>query len=390
MKRFEDIINEKINNFEYPYEDIAWKQFSRKLKIKKIFRTTILTTTIALFSTLVVIYFFSTTNNNTKQTSQPIINKNQITENKESTHSDFIINNTEKPVIEQNISDNKTTSNNNQEKLQENRFYSKNNEAIQSITPENNYQFSVSSSSTTGCTPHTFHFNINNDVHKEAIFYWEFGDGSFSYEKNPSYTYMKSGKYKVNLKIKLNEQDIFNKELFTIEVYPRPIAKMYFQQIGNTIKIENKSKQYSYIKWIYSDSTITENHWEFNINKSGIYTIKLIAENQYGCTDTISRNIDATYFMPIQIADAFTPDGDGINDLFGPQLLDYKNYTFIMSIYTKTGKCIFDSKGSPIWWDGNDNNTKQPCPADFYFYKIFATDKNGNKQEFTGKIKLIR
>ena len=165
---------------------------------------------------------------------------------------------------------------------------------------------------------------------------------------------------------------------------------MYYQQTGNVIKLENKSKQYSSIRWEYIDSTIIENTWEFKISKSGTYSVKLIAENQYGCTDTIIKNIDAIYYIPIQIADAFTPDGDGVNDLFGPQVLDYNSYNFTMYIYTKTGKCVFEGKGSPIWWDGTDKDTKQLCPADVYFYKIIATDNLANKQEFSGKIKLLR
>jgi len=390
MKRFEDIINEKLNNFEYPFEETAWKQFLRKTRIKKIIRTSIVTATIAGIGSLIFVYFYYI-NTNKEQITQQIKNENySAPKNNDSIHIVNINNNISKQTLKKDLTENKTKSNNLQETIQENRLSSKNYETNSTITPENNYQFSISTSSTIGCVPHTVQFIIDNEIPKEAIFYWTFGDGKFSNEKNPTYTYNKPGKYKASLKITLNEIDIFEKELPTIEVNPRPIAKMYYQQTGNIIKLENKSKQYSSIRWEYIDSTIIENTWEFKISKSGTYSVKLIAENQYGCTDTIIKNIDAIYYIPIQIADAFTPDGDGVNDLFGPQVLDYNSYNFTMYIYTKTGKCVFEGKGSPIWWDGTDKDTKQLCPADVYFYKIIATDNLANKQEFSGKIKLLR
>lgn len=92
----------------------------------------------------------------------------------------------------------------------------------------------------------------------------------------------------------------------------------------------------------------------------------------------------------INMPNAFTPNGDGVNDYFFPrQLLTSGAVTFSMNIYNRWGEQIFtttstDGRG----WDGKFNNVMQP--AGVYIYMIDITFKNGTSKHFQGNVTLLQ
>lgn len=397
MKRFEDIIQEKLNTFEYPYEEKAWKNFSKKYTLHKWIRRSIFSSAVIiviLTFTYLVSHQTQNKETDTTKTEKPV--QQIVINEKHSINHQTIFENTSPTIIKEKqiVPQTNQPLPTNDIVVSENysQTFHYNDNIIKNTTQEENCPYTINISDQKGCVPLTVSFSISN-LPEFATCIWNFGDGGVSSDKNPTYTYHKVGKYKVSVKILLNKQT--NKQIIIaenpiIQVLPKPIAWINVKQEANNLIFENQSKQYSSFYWHFGDSIINEETWKYSAHKSGKYHIKLIAENQYGCKDTIMKSIDFTYLMPVQLADAFTPDGDGINDLFGPQVLDYDSYQFAMQIYNKTGRLVFETKGSPIWWDGTDMNNRQMCSPDVYFYKIIAVDKLGNKQEFSGKIQLIR
>ena len=71
----------------------------------------------------------------------------------------------------------------------------------------------------------------------------------------------------------------------------------------------------------------------------------------------------------VTIPNAFTPNGDGINDLWNiPQLADYPNC--LVSVYSRYGNLVFQARGYGKPWDGTSNGTL--VPAGTYYYRIDA------------------
>ncbi len=394
MKSFEQIIKDKINSFEYPYNDNAWLDFSKKRARHKLVKTATLSSVVAIV--ILVTSYFAFFHQPAEQQSQHTTIKNdnfqeisvsstlpseqkseqqhvRPTEN----HISHSLTNTKTIDSEPKQNNNTSTSTINQ---------------CQDVKVDQNslsQNICVNTSKQKGCSPLMVTFVVRN-IPDNALCYWSFGDGTVSNEKQPTHTYHKAGKYSPTLKIQTENKELTITDIPSIEVLPRPISKFTFSQHKNEIVFENKSKQYSSVKWILSDTTVFDETFSYILRKNCKSTVTLISENQYGCTDTASKMLDLTYTMPVQFADAFTPDGDGINDLFGPQVYDYSHFEFTLIIYNKNGRCVFESKGSPVWWDGTDKETKQSLPADVYFYKVMATDKSGNHQEFNGRIQLIK
>lgn len=89
----------------------------------------------------------------------------------------------------------------------------------------------------------------------------------------------------------------------------------------------------------------------------------------------------------IYLPNSFTPDGNGINDIFIP-LLDNAEIVSI-KIFNRWGQLIFVSNNSLIGWDGTFNG--QPCTEGVYSYMIryIQTDTRESKQKY-GSVSLIR
>jgi gliding motility-associated-like protein len=107
----------------------------------------------------------------------------------------------------------------------------------------------------------------------------------------------------------------------------------------------------------------------------------------HGCSDSASLTIDLTYGN-IFIPDAFTPNGDGLNDYFNIGNLGYYKLDEF-SVYNRWGQRIFytsnsESKG----WDGTFNGIQQDM--DVYNYLIVVTAPDGTGHTFKGDVTLIR
>jgi gliding motility-associated-like protein len=135
--------------------------------------------------------------------------------------------------------------------------------------------------------------------------------------------------------------------------------------------------------------------WKWNTGET-TPVIKVVAPGAYyaivrangGCeaTDTIVVANDCYMDIP----NAFTPNGDGMNDYFFPRNLLARGLTsFKMDIYNRWGQLIFttdrtDGRG----WDGRFNDV--PQPEGVYVYIIDANFKDGQKESKKGNVTLLR
>ena len=91
------------------------------------------------------------------------------------------------------------------------------------------------------------------------------------------------------------------------------------------------------------------------------------------------------------IPNAFTPNGDGLNDVFGviPRL-DYVNQ-YRISIFNRWGQLLFESSDLNQGWDGTYQG--EACPAGAYVYRIVYNDFGMGTQEtkvMEGTVMLVR
>ncbi len=118
----------------------------------------------------------------------------------------------------------------------------------------------------------------------------------------------------------------------------------------------------------------------------GTYSLTII--NKAGCATTGTINVKKGCYL--NIPNAFTPNGDGINDHFFPrQLLSSDVAYFELHVFNRWGQLVFSTSGkNGRGWDGRFNGKIQPPGT--YIYKISVHFTSGAEELYNGNITLIR
>ena len=185
----------------------------------------------------------------------------------------------------------------------------------------------------------------------------------------------------------------FNSISTTVQINSSPHADFEFGpyplDIDNpSVEFKNFSDYYNYTYWDLGDGITLENLDEFShiYSDTGRFIPKLFIENEYGCIDSIQKELYINPVFSIYIPTAFSPNEDGINDNFGPYLRDGGWNKFELNVFDKWGEKIFNEEN--IFWNGKLN--EEYCPNGVYSYTIIVYDYLEKTHIRTGSFSLIR
>jgi gliding motility-associated-like protein len=121
-------------------------------------------------------------------------------------------------------------------------------------------------------------------------------------------------------------------------------------------------------------------------NSPVIATITVIPSNNSGCQGTpvlFSITINPENRPGIIIPNIFTPNGDGVNDTWAIQNINFHPNT-VVKVFNRLGAVVFSSQGYPQPWDGRRGTNNLPTGT--YYYLIDTNDK----KVFSGYLSIIR
>jgi len=105
-----------------------------------------------------------------------------------------------------------------------------------------------------------------------------------------------------------------------------------------------------------------------------------------GCKKT-TEPICAGYAF--YIPNSFNPNGDGLNDTFGPKGTGIGN--FEMWMFDNNGSLIYHTTDINSQWDGIvQGGSGTICPQGNYLYKMTTTDECGNNHTYEGSVSLLK
>jgi gliding motility-associated-like protein len=256
-----------------------------------------------------------------------------------------------------------------------------------------------------GCPVHCVQFtdlSVVGGGDNIASWSWNFGDNSpVDVTQNPAHCYSNTGFYDVSLTATSNNGCATT---FTIaqmiQVFAMPVAE--FTSTPNpasvldpTVTLINQSSSdVNYWDWTFGDgdtlnNTVTPNpiHTYPNV-VSGSYDAILIVHNSDGCWDTISHPIvigpEFTFYIP----NAFTPNGDNVNDTFFGQGIGIVEYD--IWIFDRWGNMIFHGDDLNDTWDGKANQGSEVAQQDVYVWKVKLKDVFGKKHSYLGTVTLVK
>ncbi|MBK7817822.1 MAG: gliding motility-associated C-terminal domain-containing protein [Sphingobacteriaceae bacterium] len=140
------------------------------------------------------------------------------------------------------------------------------------------------------------------------------------------------------------------------------------------------------ITWTFGDNIICKvcPNSQITATRSGVYYAT--TTNEFGCTATDDVWIEVTNDYPIFIPNSFTPNYDGLNDLFlvyGEGIIKIE-----MNIYDRWHKKIFSSNDQLTGWDGMYRG--EIVKNDSYLYIINYTTYDNKKRSKTGYVIVVR
>ncbi|MBN2347439.1 MAG: gliding motility-associated C-terminal domain-containing protein [Bacteroidales bacterium] len=167
----------------------------------------------------------------------------------------------------------------------------------------------------------------------------------------------------------------WNGDLKEYQVYRR-FGDNFFQQIHTTLATQ------------YLDTEI-ENLQFTNLPDHVCYEIKALeaGNNPYGITGSSTSNeICFTLKAQVQIPNAFTPNGDGINDTFGP-MFSYIPSNYIFQIFNRWGIKVFETRDPFEKWDGLVSG--KPGPESVYIYIIESQNAGKRNFRYNGHVTVV-
>ena len=120
-----------------------------------------------------------------------------------------------------------------------------------------------------------------------------------------------------------------------------------------------------------------------------VYTLEAVGTD--GCV--ASGSVKVAVYIPLRVPNAFTPNGDGRNDVFyvlgGPMGLVIKDFL----VFDRWGQRVFQVRDAPpgdpaYGWNGEMNGS--PAPAGTYIYLIAVRTADGHTQTYRGTVEVIR
>jgi len=183
--------------------------------------------------------------------------------------------------------------------------------------------------------------------------------------------------------------------LDTVDVHALPNASFIFKpKSNNTLCLEDS------VLFIANDTAYNDGYlWQpahgfNNDNKPVIWgkveetqsDITLTVTTPFGCKSSTTQQLDPGTCCTVMFPNAFTPNGDGHNDVFRPLFNGYHNFHFFR-IVNRWGETIFESSNSLPSWDGSFNGVPQDIGTYYYFLQY---DCGGNTIEAKGDVTLIR
>jgi gliding motility-associated-like protein len=244
---------------------------------------------------------------------------------------------------------------------------------------------------------------FNNRSQGASRYQWFFGDGDSAQAAQVSHTYP-AGTYTVQLIVEephCNYSDTLFKEITVRDLEQKPQMISQSEPCNEERFINSYvdksslgTNAYQVFQWYLNDRLVEEGDTlSIPLSSGGSYYLKLVSQ------DTIcnrSHVIEDTLFfyderIEPQFPNIFTPNGDGLNDVFGiinqEEVLPFWQ-SASLEVYSRNGAQLFSGGLNKLQWEGKQGSND--LPDGVYFYVLSYEDICGKMNEAKGFVHLQR
>ncbi len=253
---------------------------------------------------------------------------------------------------------------------------------------------------TAGCPP--LELSFRNRSTNAVSYSWDFDDGSFSSEVNPTHTFLGSGEYQVKLEASGLSGTSVSQKIIVVHELPQADFSYSEPDVAYTEhRFYNNSINAIDYAWDFGDgSTSTEENPTHTFLTPGNYTVTLYATSAEGCRDTLVRESlievavgeGAAKFPNVFMWNGTGPTGGawtpGSEDrtVFHPKVNGATELRMI--IFNRLGHKLFETNEVFVGWDGYLPTGDLADPG-VYIYKAWITYPGGLNEVQAGDLTFL-
>ena len=244
-----------------------------------------------------------------------------------------------------------------------------------------------------GCSPVCVNFSMNSTgTSALQSFNWNFTNGENGLGQMQNICFTESGSQDATVSL----TDVYgcSSTLVSegiVEVYPLPEARFsYNPQIADILNPEyhfiQESELANTYRWDFGDGSISTQESPTHVfPDTGQFTSCLRVTSLHGCMDELCKSIEINPFPTIYAPNAFTPNGDGTNELFLIKVTYAKN--FLLEIFDRWGELIYEGTDPLEGWNGE--YLGNPCQQDVYVWRATVTNSENLAKQLIGRVTLV-
>ena len=227
----------------------------------------------------------------------------------------------------------------------------------------------------------------NGFVRPITAWNWDFGNSDVDKTKNPLYLYRTTGTFNVSLFVVSAEGCVSDTAVKSITIHPYPKISagpdMYVLDDGQktiAATATGNSLKYAWSPSTYLNFTDILQPLVVKPQDDIVYTLSVTGRGNCTSTDDIAITVLKLPKPP----NTFTPNGDGINDLWDIKYLD-QYPGCILEVYSPQGQLVFRSEGYSKPWDGTYKGN--PLPTGTYYFVI---DPKSGRKRVAGYVTIFK
>lgn len=194
---------------------------------------------------------------------------------------------------------------------------------------------------------------------KDVRVLWNFGDGQFSSNAEPSHIFRAPGTYDITLSVTRVSDGVIRTRTIEnlVTIHPIPEADFTWEVPSRASKLprvslRDRSRDATSSTWIVDgESSRAGESTSFELSRVGEHVIQLVASSAHGCQSVAHRSVQIGNRFGLGGAARFSPNGDGRYDSFLPQKLLREESSFVFRVEDAEGRIVYETtRAKP--WDG--------------------------------------
>lgn len=222
---------------------------------------------------------------------------------------------------------------------------------------------------------------------------WSLGDGNTAVVSSPAHLYNATGSYSITQIVTLAQ--CADTTTQTVTIYPKPVIAFTANKFSGivdstaTFSFTNESELLASWNWNFGDGNITAELNPVHVyTDTGKFTVTLSGTSEFGCYNELAKENYITVFEKpvLYIPNAFSPNGDGNNDVFFIYGSGIKEIHF--NIFDRWGEKVFETSQLLQGWDGYANG--KSVNQGVYVYHAVVRFNTNELKKVKGTITLFR